>query len=855
MELQHPRPGTGLSMRKLGLLFFWASALLLLLLALFVLLLFRDLPMAETQAKVYLGVIALLIVAMGGTFALMHRTLQRRVVRPMLHLAGEIRNMQGEAARVHMQSGPGQEVAELAAAFNQMMANLQAAHGEARIHQTRLEAVLANFPGGLLVVSEEDRVELVNDAFWTLFGLTRPPEEWRGCASEDILAWMLPCFEDPEARGRETRALLLANQPDLDRELHLKGGRVVLQDYLPIEVGGVNKGWIWSHREITGVKETEAHLREATAAAQAANRAKSEFLANMSHEIRTPMNAIVGLSHLALKTELDAKQQDYLTKIQASGRTLLALLNDILDLSKIEAGKLDLERAPFRLELVLDSIAAILSVRAREKDLDLRFAVAPEVPLGLVGDSLRLGQVLLNLVTNAVKFTAQGFVEVRVAAVAADPGRFRLEFSVRDSGMGMTPDQVGELFQPFTQADTSTTRRFGGTGLGLAIARRLVGLMGGDIGVESAPGQGSVFRFSLELEAADQVPQSAFPLLGPRPLGGRVLLVEDNDINRQVATELLTAFGYEVEIAENGLEAVQATAGPEAFDAVLMDIQMPIMDGLEATTRILRNHPELPIIAMTAHALVSARAESQAYGMVDYLTKPIDPEALERTLARWVRRQAPPAAPAPEEPGPPAAVAGLDWVAALKRLRGNTRLLVSLLENLRDSLPGFLEALAAARKALDGPKLRDLAHQLVGMAGNVSAGPVLRAASALETAARAEAPILLDSLGLALEERIQALQAGLAALPGACGAAPGPTFRTPTPAERDALAALILELDSLLRRKSLSARRRLGQARELLPGDSRLQAIESRAAKLDFQGARRLLAELAQDFGFPHPAS
>jgi signal transduction histidine kinase/CheY-like chemotaxis protein len=637
-------------------------------------------------------------------------------------------------------------------------------------------------------------------------------------------------------------------------------------------------------------------LDEARNEAEDATKAKSDFLANMSHEIRTPMNAIMGMAHLAMKTDLTAKQFDYLKKVDISAKSLLGIINDILDFSKIEAGKLDMEAVDFQLEDTLDNISTLVGIKTQEKGLELLFKTDPSVPTALVGDPLRLGQILINLSNNAVKFTDSGEIVVSSELVQKDNTQVTLKFSVQDTGIGMTAEQAAKLFQPFAQADSSTTRKYGGTGLGLTISKRLAEMMGGEIWVESESGQGSTFSFTANLglgkekakkrfkpsqdlrgmkvlvvddnatsrgilqemlesfsfdvsvaasgaegitelesaqedkpfelvvmdwkmpgmdgieasrriknhtglskippivlvtaygredvmQQAEEVGLEGFLLKPVNPSmlfdtimqafgeavpetsrvaqrkdqeaealeniqGARLLLVEDNEINQQVAKEILESAGLNVVLANDGQEAVNAVKENE-YDAVLMDIQMPVMDGYTATREIRKDErfKELPIIAMTAHAMAGDEEKSLEAGMNGHVAKPIDPDQLFSTLQKWVKPseervqvQQPEVSvwrlekdkSVPEEEELPEELPGFDLSDGLKRLQGNKMLYRKLLLNFATDYSESANDIRIALDSKDFEQAHSLVHNLKGLAGNLAATELQAAAVNLE---------------------------------------------------------------------------------------------------------------------------
>ena len=806
------------------------------------------------------------------------------------------------------------------------------AAAEINRQRSAMSMLVNAIPDPIFHKDREGRYLMCNDAYGALAG--RTPQQIKGLMCEDLF----PADVASAMRVRDGAVLKTLKRVGAEHWITYPDGRRILVETMVspmLGADGQTNELLGISRDITNRKEAESAIHRAREAAEESTQMKSSFLANMSHEIRTPMNALIGLSHLALKTDLTPRQRDYITKVHRSGQHLLGIINDILDFSKVEAGKLTIEHIDFEMDKVLDNVANLITEKCSAKGVELVFDIAPDVPQMLIGDSLRVGQILINYANNAVKFTEAGEISISARVVEATLEDVLLRFSVRDTGPGLTEEQISRLFKSFSQADSSTTRKYGGTGLGLAISKSLAELMGGKVGVESVFGKGSDFWFTVRLgisqqpkrvlvpkpdlrgrralvvddndharsvlrdmlesmtfdvndvssgaaavkivasasaqnqpfdiiyldwrmpgmdgmEAARQilalgltpppilvlvsaygreemvkeaeamgivnmmvkplspsmlfdttmeamgrtgaesrisrpaVPDSLDQLIPVR--GARILLAEDNEINQQIACELLQDAGFVVEVAENGLIALEMMKR-SAYDLVLMDMQMPVMDGLAATAalRCMPRFNALPIVAMTANARIEDRLACIASGMNDFLSKPIDPDAMWPVLLKWIkpRANAPevsvgatgvsaaPAIPSiPAGPlapvavklaaavssGLPDAVAGLDVRLGLSRMMGKKTLYVTMLRKYVAGQKACVQTIREAIHTGDWATAQRTAHTLKGVSGTIGATDIPDYADTLEHALREQRPASeLDAILAALEAPLKTL--------------------------------------------------------------------------------------------------
>ncbi|HNX94268.1 MAG TPA: PAS domain S-box protein [Holophaga sp.] len=725
--------------------------------------------------------------------------------------------------------------------------------------------------------TREGRCTFANTRYLEWFG--RSWEGMRETSLDDLLKEDRFTSNRPHVEG-----VLKGQIQGFERSMTWPDGRTsyAWTHYIPDIADGRMRGFFVLASDITALKEAQfqlerlnTDLEERTRQAEAANRAKSEFLANMSHEIRTPMNAIMGLSHLVLRSELSTKQRDYLLRIQESSRLLLGILNDILDISKIEAGKLDIERADFEVRKVVAHVADTVSEKAQEKGLAMRVELAPEIPNALMGDSLRLGQVLLNLANNAVKFTERGGVSIHVRLQARKGRQVWLRFEVQDSGIGIPEAILPRLFQSFNQADSSTTRRYGGTGLGLAICKRLVDLMGGEIGVQSVPSQGSTFQFTVPFELREE------PSLASRELAGRRALVVDNDPEaRELLIEMIEVLGMTTEGAETGVDALSLIAKAREdrpFEAILLDWHMPDMDGLETAEAIQREAgpgPRPIVLMVTAYGLEQTQHLMDRARLDGVLLKPVHPEVLKDALLDAFARQGAQdvlasvpsgGLPSGSSGGSADALPHIGKILLVEDNETNQWVAREMLERAGCRVEVAGNGQEAVGKALAPGAGFDLVLMDIQMPEMDGFEATRRIRERLR-----DLPILAMTAHALESDRMRCFEVGmndhlskpfepqeLQALltrwlpPREARHEPetAPLVTNAPAVDAEALAARLQTLNRLLHRRSLSARQEIEALCHLLGPDPRLEVLKGCVDRMDFKGAVEALAKLAQALG------
>jgi len=668
--------------------------------------------------------------------------LQRIISGPILSLAATMSTVsRAQDYSLRAAKTSDDEIGELIDGFNDMLGQIQRRTGDLRRTQALTRDAIEALNDGFALFDGNGNLVLFNRWFKVFFApileRLQPGRRFDELLQAEI-AETAP--EASNVEGSNGRISLASAPGETSVVYRLGSGRFVQGRSYATSDGGT----VWLYTDVTELRATERELKLAKEAAEAANRAKSVFLATMSHEIRTPMIGIVGMAHLLLGTALTREQRDYLLTLQESGESLRAIIDDILDHTKIESGRLQLEDADFDPVRMVESVIDLMAPIASNKQIALTCRISPEVPRRLRGDQLRLRQVLTNLMNNAIKFTKVGSVTISVRKMMSTPDWMTLHFEVIDTGIGIAEADQKRLFQHFSQIDSSIARRFGGTGLGLSISQSLVQLMGGEIGVVSEPGKGSTFWFVVKLRKAEDAaattpqPSSAETTASRAPL--RILLVEDNLINQKVMIPLLTKAGHHVDIADNGYGAVES-ARKLSYDIILMDVQMPGMDGVEAT-KIIRSmggdRSAVPIVGLSANVLDGIIDRCLEAGMNDYLSKPVNPRPLFETIDRWVGDRGTSSPPNASNPAllPNAAPAEPLSAAAYAELSAHLGAdeLSTLIREFVDEFPARLASMEEVATEGELNELKRIAHSLAGSSSTIGLTEIAQGLRAIEAA-------------------------------------------------------------------------------------------------------------------------
>jgi PAS domain S-box-containing protein len=749
-------------------------------------------PLAEAYAPIYRAmwyILAVLIVVLPLSIMIMFRFM-KHLTGPLLlftrHIK-EIADKRAEPAPIQIRTRD--EIGTLAMAFNEMLAETDGQKKTIRAQKEFTENLLQNSAVPTFVLDSRHRVVIWNRACEELTGIRAADiigtdDQWKAFYDHKRPVLSDLIIEDdlekmPENYPSYANSLLITGgiqaegwYPDLNGR-----DRFLFFDAAPIrDNDGTIIAAIETLRDITDRKQMEEDLRRAKEAAEESNRLKSDFLANMSHEIRTPLNGVIGMTELLADTELSRNQQEYVQTVKSSAKSLMTIINDILDFSKIEARRLDLEQVPFSLRDSMGDIMQTLAFRASEKGLELAYHFLPDVPDMVVGDPGRLRQVVVNLVGNAVKFTERGEIVVSVNMEQNREDESLVHFVVTDTGIGIQTEQQTRIFEAFTQADASTTRKYGGTGLGLSISARLIELMGGRIWVESSEGKGSAFHFTVQFglqkgPVVRQIPKKPEHLQAPRQtlreVGGplRILLVEDNSVNQKIAVSMLAKRGHAVIVAENGKEALAALEerNDKPFDLILMDVQMPVIGGLKATMLIREQEKgtagHIPIIALTAHAMKGDRELCLKAGMDGYVTKPLRIENLLTVMksvisAKPVTYDVATRKQQTREENNNA----FDQKQALVCVDGDLELLREVVAIFWEECPHLLAGIDDAIISGDAVALERTAHRLKGSVGNFGARKVYDLALKLETMGKTGDLANADKASAELREALERLR-------------------------------------------------------------------------------------------------